>query len=87
MCTHPFKISVLTDAIYLPDTGTDIRLGIRTHWRWMNVHAGTSIHEKRTAQALGFSFKHRQWLVNCGIYNHENSELGLPLFLDVRRYL
>ena len=83
----PFKISVLTDAIYLSEMGTDIRMGIRTHWKWLNIHAGTSIHEKRTAQAMGFSFNYRQWLISYGIYIHENSELGLPQFLDVRRYL
>ena len=83
----PFKISILTDVIYLSDKGMDIRMGLKTHFKWMNVHAGTSIHEKRNAQALGCSFNFRQWLINCGIYNHENSVLGLPLFLDVRRYL
>ena len=83
----PFKISILTDVIYLSDKGMDIRMGLKTHFKWMNVHAGTSIHEKRNAQAFGCSFNFRQWLINCGIYNHENSVLGLPLFLDVRRYL
>ena len=83
----PFKVSILTDAIYLSEKGTDIRMGIRTHWKWLNVHTGTSIHEKRTARALGFSFNYRQWLVTYGIYHHGNSELGLPQFLDIQRYL
>ena len=83
----PFKLSVLTDAIYLSEKGTDIRLGIRTHFKWLNVNAGASIHEKRTAQALGFSFNYRKWLISYGVYGHENSHLGLPQFLDVRRYL
>ena len=83
----PFKLSILTDAIYLSEKGIDIRLGIRTHFKWLNVNAGVSIHEKRTAQALGFSFNYRKWLISYGIYGHENSHLGLPQFLDVRCYL
>ena len=73
--------------VLVSEKGIDFRIGARTHWKWLNVRAGASIHEKRNAQAFGFSFKHRQWLVNCGIYSHENSALGLPLFLDVRRYI
>ena len=85
----PLKISVLTDAIYLSGKGTDFRIGARTHFKWLNVYAGTSISEKRNARALGFSFNHRRWLINYGIYHHENSILGptLPQFLNVRRYL
>ena len=84
----PVKISVLTDAIYLSEKGIDFRIGIRTHFKWLNAHAGTSIHEKRTSQALGFSFNYRQWLISYGVYYHENSILSptLPQFLDVRRY-
>ena len=85
----PFKISFLTDAIYLSDKKTDIRVGVRTHFKLLNVYAGTSISEKRNAQALGFSLRYRKWLINYGVYNHENTMLGptLPQFLDVRRYL
>ena len=83
----PFKISVLSDAIYLSEKGTDFRIGARTHWKWLNVHTGTSIFEKRNAWAFGFSFNYRKWLISYGIYHHENSVLGLPQFLDVRRYL
>ncbi|SVD72607.1 uncharacterized protein METZ01_LOCUS425461, partial [marine metagenome] len=45
----PFKISILTDVIYLSEKGTDIRFGARTHFKWLNIHAGTSMHEKRNA--------------------------------------
>ena len=85
----PFNVSILTAAIYLTEKGIDFRMGIRTHFKWVNMHAGTSIHEKRTAKALGFSFNYHQWLISYGIYYHENSILGptLPQFLDVRRYL
>ena len=82
----PIKMSVLSDAIYLSDRSTDIRMGIRSHFKWLNIHAGVSHHEKRMAQALGFSFNYHQWLISYGIYSHENSKLGLPKFLDVRRY-
>ena len=83
----PFNISVLTDIINLEDKGTDIRLGVRTHWKLLNVHAGTSNNNKRNARALGFSLHYRKWLISYGIYHHENSVLGLPQFLDIRRYL
>ena len=85
----PFNISVLMDAIYLSKMGTDLRMGVRTDWKWLNVHAGTSNHEKRTASALGFSFNYRQWLISYGVYYNKNTILSpnLPQFLDVRRYL
>ena len=83
----PFKISLLTDAIYQLENGTDIRLGLKTHFKWLNVHAGTSINERRIARALGFSLKYQKWLISYGIYHHENTILGLPQFLDVRRYI
>ena len=82
----PFKISILTDVIYLSEKGTDIRFGTRTHFKWLNIHAGTSMHEKRNAQALGFTFNYRKWLINYSIYYHKNTVLGLPHFLDIRRY-
>ena len=83
----PIKISILTDAIYLSGKGTDLRLGAETHFKWLNMHAGTSIFEKRNAKALGFSFNYQKWLISYSIYFHENSVLGLPKFLNVRRYL
>ncbi|PCH59389.1 MAG: hypothetical protein COC11_02020 [Candidatus Neomarinimicrobiota bacterium] len=59
----------------------------------MNINAGTSISDKnnesiRNAKAMGFSLNYRRWKINYGIYFHENSAvLGIPQFLDVRRYL
>ena len=77
------------DAIYLTEKGTDIRIGVRSHFKFLNVHAGTSIHEKRTAKAFGFSFNYQKWLISYGVYYHGNSTLGstLPQFFDIRRYL
>ena len=85
----PFNIAVLSDAIYLAEKGIDIRFGVRTQWEILNVYAGTSLNEKRNAQALGFSLNYRKWLISYGVYFHENTILGpvLPQFLDVRRYL
>ena len=82
----PFQMSLLTD-IVLSEKETDIRIGYKTHWKWLNMHAGISIHDKRTSRAVGFSFTFRDWLINYGIYHHENSILGIPQFLDVRRYI
>ena len=49
---------------------------------------GTSISENRNTKSIGFSFNYRRWKINYGIYFHENSAiLGIPQFLDVRRYL
>ena len=85
----PFKMSIIADAIYLSEKGTDIRMGVRSHFKWLNVNAGFSINEKRAAQALGFSFNYRKWLISYGIYSHDNLILSptLPQFLDVRCYL
>jgi len=55
---------------------------------FLNFNAGKSISDNRNAISLGFSFNYRSWKINYGIYFHENSAvLGIPQFLDVRRYL
>ena len=82
------KASILTDLLYNTSNGKELRVGITTHWKWLNLNAGTSIAENRNAKAMGFSFNYRRWKINYGIYFHENSAvLGTPQFLDIRRYL
>ena len=82
------KASILTDLLYSSSNGKEVRAGVSTNWKWMNINAGTSISKNRTAKAMGFSFNYRSWKINYGIYFHENSAvLGTPQFLDVRRYL
>ena len=85
----PFvQTSILTDLLYNASNGQELRIGIITHWKWLNLNAGTSISENRNAKSMGFSFNYRRWKINYGIYFHENSSvLGIPQFLDVRRYL
>ena len=85
----PFiQTSILTDLLYNITNGQELRTGITTHWKWLNLNAGTSISENRNAKSIGFSFNYRRWKINYGIYFHENSAvLGTPQFLDVRRYL
>ena len=80
--------SILTDLLYNTSNGQELRIGVTTHWKWLNLNAGTSIAENRNAKAMGFSFNYRHWQINYGIYFHENSAvLGTPQYLDVRRYL
>ncbi len=80
--------SILTDLLYNTSNGQELRAGVTTHWKWLNLNAGTSIAENRNAKAMGFSLNYRRWKINYGIYFHENSAvLGIPQFLDVRRYL
>ena len=80
--------SILTDLLYNTSNGQELRAGITTHWKWLNLNAGTSISENRNAKSMGFSFNYHRWEINYGIYFHENSAvLGIPQFLDVRRYL
>ena len=82
------KASILTDLLYSSSNGQEVRAGISTNWKWMNINAGTSISKNRNAKAMGFSLNYRRWKINYGIYFHENSVvLGIPQFLDVRRYL
>ena len=82
------KASILTDLLYSSSNGQEVRTGVSTNWKWMNINAGTSISKNRNAKAIGFSFNYRSWKINYGIYFHENSAvLGIPQFLDVRRYL
>ena len=82
----PFNISILTDIIYLSKGGIDTRIGFKTNWKLINIHAGSSIHEKRNANALGFLLNYKSWSISYGIYNHENSNLGIPQFFDIRHY-
>jgi hypothetical protein len=80
--------SLLADILYNIDHGKEMRFAIATNWKYLNLNAGRSISENRNASSLGFSFNYRSWKINYGIYFHENSAvLGIPQFLDVRRYL
>ena len=82
------KASILTDLLYSSSNGKEVRAGVSTNWKWMNINAGTSISKNRNAKAMGFSFNYGSWKINYGIYFHESSViLGTPQFLDVRRYL
>ena len=82
------KASILTDLLYNSINGQELRAAISTNYKWMNINAGTSISKNRNAKAMGFSLNYRRWKINYGIYFHENSAvLGMPQFLDVRRYL
>ena len=82
------KASILTDLLYSSSNGKEVRAGVSTNWKWMIINAGSSISENRNAKAMGFSLNYRRWKINYGIYFHENSAvLGIPQFLDVRRYL
>jgi len=82
------QTSILTDLLFNTVNGQELRVGITTNWKWLNINAGTSIAENRKAKSLGFSFNYRRWEFNYGIYFHENSAvLGIPQFLDVRRYM
>jgi len=85
----PFNISFLSDAVHITEFGTDVRLGFRTDWKWINLHMGASVHEKRNSKAMGFSFNLQKWFISYGIYYHENSMLApsLPQFIDIRFYL
>ena len=80
--------SILTDLLYNTNNGQELRAGVTTHWKRLNLNAGTSIAENRNAKSMGFSLNYRRWKINYGIYFHEYSAiLGIPQFLDVRRYL
>ena len=82
------KASILTDLLYNSINGQELRAAISTNYKWMNINAGTSISKNRNAKAMGFSLNYRRWKINYGVYFHENSAtLGIPQFLDVRRYL
>ena len=43
------KASILTDLLYSSSNGQEIRAGVSTNWKWMNINAGTSISENRNA--------------------------------------
>ena len=82
------KTSLLADLLYNLEHGGEMRFAITTNWKYLNLKTGRSISENRNASSLGFSFNYRSWKINYGIYFHENSAvLGIPQFLDVRRYL
>ena len=81
------QTSILTDLMYNTSNGQELRIGATTHWKWLNLNAGTSFAENRNAKSIGFSFDYRRWEINYGIYFHENfAVLGIPQFFDVRRY-
>ena len=85
----PFNLSFSSDFIKISELDEDIRFGFRTNWNKINFHMGSSMSENRNSKAFGFSFNHKRWLINYGIYYHENSTLSpsLPQFFDIRFHL
>ena len=82
------KTSLMADLLYNLEQGKEMRIAFATDMEFLNFNAGKSISDNRKAISLGFSFNYRSWKINYGIYFHENSAvLGIPQFLDVRRYL
>jgi len=82
------KTSLMADLLYNLEQGKEMRIAFATDMEFLNFNAGKSISDNRNAISLGFSFNYRSWKINYGIYFHENSAvLGIPQFLDVRRYL
>ena len=82
------KTSLMADLLYNLEQGKEMRIAFATDMEFLNFNAGRSISDNRNAISLGFSFNYRSWKINYGIYFHENSAvLGIPQFLDVRRYL
>lgn len=81
------KTSILTDLLYT-NMQSELRLGLITDWKWLNINLGSSFSKNRNANSLGFSFDYRKWKINSGIYFHENSSiLGVPIFIDICHYL
>jgi len=58
------KASILTDLLYSSSNGKEVRAGVSTNWKWMNINAGTSISKNRNANAMGFSLHYRRWKIN-----------------------
>jgi hypothetical protein len=82
------KTSLMADLLYNLEQGREMRIAFATDMEFLNFNAGRSISDNRNAISLGFSFNYRSWKINYGIYSHENfAVLGIPQFLDVRRYL
>ena len=82
------KTSLMADLLYNLEQGKEMRIAFATDMEFLNFNAGKSISDNRNAISLGFSFNYRSWKINYGIYFHEDSAvLGIPQFLDVRRYL
>ena len=85
----PFNLLLFSDMVKISDLNEDFRLGFRTNWSKINFHMGHAMNENRNSKAFGFSLKHNNWLINYGIYYHQNAILSpsLPQFFDIRLYL
>ena len=81
------KSTVLADLEYDSTHGIILKSALLINWEWLNLRMGHSFNENNTSTALGFGFQYRKWGVGCSILIHENSALGLPLFIDIRRYI
>ena len=85
----PFNLLLFSDIVKISELDEDFRLGFRTNWNKINFHMGNAMNENRNSKAFGFSFNHNNWLINYGVYYHQNAVLSpsLPQFFDIRLYL
>tara|TARA_B100000029_G_scaffold205070_1_gene203034 strand:+ start:11890 stop:12747 length:858 start_codon:yes stop_codon:yes gene_type:complete len=87
-----YKVSTLNSIIlgdfeYDSLQGVTLKSGFLLDTRWLNFKMGYSFNKNKTSASFGFAFKYQKWQVDCSIMAHENSVLGIPKFIDIRRYI
>ena len=87
----PFNLLLSADLVHSLDlNNNEYSLGLRTNWNKINFYMGSSeMNKKRKSKAFGFSFNHKRWLINYGVYYHQNAifQSPLPQFFDIRFHL
>ena len=63
-----------------------LKLGLMTKFPYLNLMFGTSQSEDYNDFSYGLSFEVESWMLIFGTLNHDNSALGTPRCIELRKY-
>ena len=63
-----------------------LKLGVMTKFPYLNLMFGTSQSDGYNDFSYGLSFEIENWMLIFGTLNHDNSALGTPRCIELRKY-
>ena len=68
------------------DDNNILKIGLMTKFPYLNLMLGTSQSEGYNDLSYGLSIEVENWVLIFGNLNHENSALGTPRSIELRKY-
>jgi len=76
---------VLMDLQYNDDHGASLHTAVVKSYQRLTAMAGMEWADSKTQYSAGFETRFQHWALGAGVAFHENSSLGTPYFISIRR--